>query len=236
MRGTKRTIALGIAALIAGAHGCAQDEPIARDDRVEGLSLTVTGTEVAGSYIADDHAIDFEIAESSPNVVELTLTLDAESIALYVDLDRGEAAYDMPSMMLDDSHVGALEGLAYALIDALEGPDKTTAEDQLLRATAFLARAPVGVKLASFDFVAEKGWTHIGCSCRYRYIGQGYYRTTGKGSGCTGGYGNGCKGRCGIGCGSGGHGAYTRDCAQHDYGLTGWWRASDDFTFAGWNC
>jgi hypothetical protein len=236
MRGNERVVALGIAALIAGAQGCTQESETTDVDRAEGLHLTLTGTEVAGSFVAAEHTIDFAIDEIEPNLIGLELRIDSETIGLTVDLALGEASYDIPSMVFDDSVIVALEGLAYALIDALEGPDKTPTEDQLLRATAFLARAPSGVKLSSFDFVAEKGWTHISCSCSYKYIGSGYYRTAGKGSWCTGGSGNGCKGRCGVGCGSGGRGAYTRDCAKHDYGLTSWWRASDDFTFAGWNC
>jgi len=231
---TGHVVTLLAAALIGG---CAQEQHSPNEDRVEGLELSLlTGTEIAGTFVTPQHAIAFVIAEPEANRIELDLIIDSTTIRLDVDLNSGEAAYDIPPMVLEEGRVAALTALALALIDTMEGPDKTIVEDQLLRATAYLARAPIGVKLSSFEFQAAKGWTHISCGCFRKYIGNGHYRTAGKGSWCTGGSGNGCKGRCGIGCGWGGRGAYTRDCAQHDYGLLSWTRASDDFTFAGWNC
>lgn len=229
------TIAM-VAAVWLGTFGCSVETPNDINDE-PGLELSeLTGTYVSGRFVHPEHVIEFAIVEAEADRVELDISIDGLTIRYDADLQRGQASYDLPPVQLGLSRVAALTAMHMALAETIGGPDKTIAEDQLLRATSFLARAPVKSRLESFDFADTKGWTHIGCSCRYRYIGKGYYRTTGKGSGCTGGYGNGCKGRCGIGCNWSGHGAYTRDCALHDYGLQSWTRAADDYSFAGWNC
>jgi len=231
----RNTIAM-VAAVWLGGSACTGGTPT---DVNAGTGLTLsalTDTEVSGRFVDPEHVIEFSIVEADAGRVALDLSIDDVSIHYDADLVEGNASYDLPSMKLGISRVAAITALHMALAETLEGPDKTTAVDQLLRSTSFLARAPVRSTLQSFDFINTKGWTYIGCSCRYRYIGNGYYRTTGKGSYCTGGYGNGCKGRCGIGCNWGGHGAYTRDCALHDYGLQSWTRAADDYSFAAWNC
>jgi len=99
----------------------------------------------------------------------------------------------------------------------------------------------VGELLSPYQYVSERGWVHISCTCGTQYIGSGYYRQAGRGCGCNGGN-TGCKGRCGQGCGITstpqcvGTTAYTQDCAKHDYGLGTFEAASDDYSFASNNC
>jgi hypothetical protein len=119
---------------------------------------------------------------------------------------------------------------------------RTRVEEAAMRQTSFMQIVPVGEVLTPYQYVSERGWTHISCGCGNQYIGSGYYRQAGMGCSCNGGSGNGCKGRCGQGCGITstpacvGTTAYTQDCAKHDYGLGTFEAASDDYSFASNNC
>jgi hypothetical protein len=235
----RATHILAALALLSPLTACQpQDLEISNSEPVDrGLVLSLlTGTEIAGSY-ADDHTtIRFRATELELEVVEIDLEVGGQNLYAHIDLGHGEGFYDLTGVVLDEATRGAMEALHLALDAALTGEHMTRVEDQLLRSSAFLGVAPVGEKLGAREFYADKSWVYLSCGCYRKYIGNGYYRTAGKGSWCTGGWGNGCKGRCGIGCGWSGRGAYTRDCAKHDYGLGSWWSASDDFSFAGSNC
>jgi hypothetical protein len=134
-----------------------------------------------------------------------------------------------------------LEGLS-KVVAPTDDPQRTRVEDVAMRQTSFMQIVPVGELLTGYEFVSERGWTHLSCTCGNQYIGSGYYRQAGRGCGCTGGSGGGCKGRCGQGCGITstppcvGTTAYTQDCAKHDYGLGSFAAASDDYSFASNNC
>jgi len=207
--------------------------PISQQE--EGLVLErLTDTEVQGRYESANHVISFFVVETEPGVVELALDVDGVVIQTYVDMNSGVGNIDIDNAILNVDQLAVLTEMNRALADAFEADGMTAAEDHLVRATAYMAVAPADVELAPLSVEAARGWTYLSCSCRSQYIGSGYYRTVGKGWSCGGG--NGCKGRCGGGCGSSGRGAYTRDCAKHDWGLGSWWRASDDYFFAGWNC
>ncbi len=225
--------------LIEFAVACNEGEiaPPVEGSIEQGLVLTsLTGTEILGTYGRGDLELRFRSTEIEPSVVEIEIFVGAQDLYAQIDLERGEGYYDLADVILEHEDRAAIEALHLALDDALTADKMTTVEDQLVRTTGFLGVAPIRTRLGAHEFQNTKGWVHISCGCYRKYIGNGYYRTAGKGSWCTGGYGNGCKGRCGVSCGSTGHGAYTRDCAQHDYGLLSWWRASDDFSFASWNC
>lgn len=236
---SKRIDVVAACLLIGSAFGCTEGELVSPvgEEMQQGLVLTsLTGTEILGTYAQGAVELRFRAAEIEPEVVEIEIQVGAQDLYAQIDLERGEGYYDLASVILQEEERAAIEALHLALDDALTGAKMTTVEDHLVRTTGFLGVAPIRTRLGTHEFQNTKGWVHISCGCYRKYIGNGYYRTAGKGSWCTGGYGNGCKGRCGSACGSTGHGAYTRDCAQHDYGLLSWWRASDDFSFASWNC
>jgi len=235
----KRIHVLAAGMLFASVAGCQQGEiePTVEAPTEQGLVLTsLTGTEIQGTYAEQTLVIYFRATEIEPRVVEVELMLDDKDLYAQIDLERGTGFYDLATVELEEPERAAIEAMHLALDDALTSDDMTTVEDQLVRTSGFLGVAPIHTKLGTREFQNTKSWVYISCGCYRKYIGDGYYRTAGKGSWCTGGYGNGCKGRCGSSCGSTGHGAYTRDCAKHDYGLGSWWSASDDYAFAGWNC
>lgn len=236
---SKQFHCLAAGLLIASVVGCQQGEiePTVPQPLEQGLVLSsLTGTEIRGTYARGDLAIQFRATEIEAAVVEVALVVGEQQLYAEIDLERGAGYYDLADVILEEEERAALEAMHLALDDALTGEEMTTVEDQLVRTSGFLGVAPIRTKLGTHAFQDTKSWVHLSCSCYRQYVGDGYYRTAGRGSWCTGGYGNGCKGRCGSGCGSTGRGAYTRDCARHDYGVGSWWSASDDFAFAGWNC
>lgn len=235
----KRSHVLAAGMLVASVAACQQGEiePTTERPIEQGLVLSsLTGSEIQGTFAEGAIAVEFRATELEPRVVEVDLVVGDQTLYAQIDLQRGQGFYDLASVVLDEEERAAIEALHLALDDALTGEHMTTVEDQLVRTTGFLGVAPVRTKLGTHELQNTKSWVHLSCGCYRKYIGSGYYRVAGKGSWCTGGYGNGCKGRCGSACGSTGRGAYTQDCAKHDYGLGSWWSASDDFAFASWNC
>ncbi len=230
-----------IASLLVLGTGCAVDaaDPTTLE---EGLSLSEqTPTHIAGSFVRGDVELRFDLAVLEDKVYRFSYAAGDVTVVADLDYTRGEGNIASSGVMTADI-AKTFEELHFSIGDILPD-DRDPFTDAIARNTSLMSVAPVGVQVPEHSFVSERGWTHISCSCFRKNIGNGHTRTAGKGSGCTGGSGNGCKGRCGTGCSgvengwnSSGRGAYTQQCAQHDYGLTSWGRASDDYSFASWNC
>jgi hypothetical protein len=231
------------AVAVVFAVGCSS-EPAAVVEEAEGFKLLQhDATTLEATYRAGGTSVRALVVERAPNQVEVTYDFGDPVIGFQLDYHQGIGHF-MPSGSPLDA---AQSALFTPLLDELskvvqaEG-QRTSVENAAVRQTSLMQIVPVGEALSPYQFVAERGWVHISCSCAYKYIGSGYYRTAGMGCSCTGGSGNGCKGRCGQGCGitstpqCTGTTAYTQDCAKHDYGLGSWEAASDDYSFASNNC
>ena len=187
------------------------------------------------TYTSAGQSLHLTSIESAPQLVDITFDFGANVVAFQLDYAAGEGdfmsnqAFDAAEILLVGQMLKALPSLLPA-----DGNQYSNVETAAIRQTNFLSEAPVGEAIASFHFVAERGWTYIGCGCSNQYDGHDGYHVGGVGCGCTGGSGNGCKGRCGGGCTHDGASinAYTRDCLCHDYGQCSWTTASDDFSFA----
>ena len=197
-------------------------------------------TTLDATYTAAGQALHVTSVGVASNIVEITFDFGANVVAFRVDFALGEGDFMSNGQPFDASEIHLVGQLLTSLSKMLPSDQSqwSAVENAALRATNFMAEAPVGQIVASFHFVAERGWTYIGCGCSNQYDGHGAYRVGGVGCGCTGGSGNGCKGRCGGGCTQDGASinAYTQDCLCHDYGLCSWTTASDDFLFASSNC
>ena len=228
------------AVVLVGTFGACTQQ-MTTSDGSEGLTVNQHNQSMVDlTYTAAGQSLHVTSAGVASNVVDITFDFGANVVAFRIDYALGEGDFITNGQAFDAAEIHLVGGLLKALPSMLPSDQSqwTAVENAMLRQTSFLAEAPVGQTIAQFHFVADRGWTYIGCSCGTQYDGHGHYRTAGKGCGCTGGSGNGCKGRCGGGCMQDGASinAYTQDCECHDYGLCSWTTASDDFAFAASNC
>jgi hypothetical protein len=228
---------LTLAVLLGGCGG----EVTAGEE--QGLNLTQhTMHELAGRFVRGAITVDFRAVESS-QVVTQSYQIGDLLVRVTSDHAQGVGRLDSSGAVLSDGQKAALGELNRALEDQLP-TERILVEDAVYRGSGYLASAQANEMIPSFEFRNFHSITYIAhCWCSWQYIGctsgKGcYWHTVGTGFGCVGELaGNGCKGRCGAGCPSNGHsGAYTYDCARHDYNLESWTAASDDYLFAGWNC
>jgi hypothetical protein len=225
--------------------GCSS-EPESRASAEEGFALLQHDeTTLEATYGSGGASVRVLVVETESKVVEVTYDFGDPVIGFHIDYNQGLGRFNPSGGPLDASQARLLEPLLEGLskvVAPTDDPGRTRVEDAAMRQTSFMQIVPVGELLTAYEYVSERGWVHISCTCGRQYIGSGYYRTAGRGCGCTGGSGNGCKGRCGQGCGITstpacvGTTAYTQDCAKHDYGLGSFAAASDDYSFAGNNC
>ena len=220
--------------------------PEAQAQTAEGFALLQHDeTTLEATYGSGGASVRALVVETESRVVEVTYDFGETVIGFHIDYNRGVGSFIPSGAPLDAAQAQLitplLEGIA-KVVPVTDDPKRTRVEDVAMRQTSFLQIVPVGELLTGYEFVSERGWTHISCTCGNQYIGSGYYRQAGRGCGCTGGSGQGCKGRCGQGCGITstpgcvGTTAYTQDCAKHDYGLGSFSAASDDYSFASNNC
>ncbi|SEM78561.1 hypothetical protein SAMN05444354_12316 [Stigmatella aurantiaca] len=221
--------------------GCS-NEKAGQVDEAEGFTLLQRdATTLEASYRSGGSSVRAMVTESSPNIIEVTYDFGQPIIGFRIDYNQGVGRF-MPNGALDAAQARLINGLAEGLGKIVPEQDtqRTRIEDTAMRQTSFMQIVPVGEALSPYEYVAERGWTHISCTCGQQNIG-GYTRQAGRGCSCNGGD-NGCKGRCGQGCGITstpacvGSTAYTQDCAKHDYGLGSFAAASDDYSFASNNC
>jgi hypothetical protein len=222
--------------------GCS-DGPAAREDAAEGFALVQHDeTTLEATYRAGGASVRALVVETQAQVVEVTYDFGDPVIGFHIDYNQGVGRFNPSGAPLDAAQAALVAPLLEGLTKAVPDEQRTRVEEAAMRQTSFLQIVPVGEPLTAYEYVSERGWTHISCTCGNQYIGSGYYRQAGRGCGCNGGSGNGCKGRCGQGCGINstpkcvGTTAYTQDCAKHDYGLGSFSAASDDYSFASNNC
>jgi hypothetical protein len=220
------------------AAGCSNG-PVEAPERFELVGRDAAQLEA--TYSEGGATVRMLAAEVQANVVEVTYDFGSSIVAFRLDYTRGTGRFMPDGSPLDASHQRLVNGLLGGLEGVVPAEGRSRLEEAAMRQTSFMQIVPLGEPLTAYEFVSERGWTHISCSCGTQNIG-GYYRQAGRGCGCNGGSGNGCKGRCGQGCGITstpscvGSTAYTRDCAKHDYGLGSFSAASDDYSFASNNC
>lgn len=228
---------------MAMALGCSNGPAGSIED--EGFTLVRhDATTLEAAYQSGGAAVHATVVERAANVVEVTYDFGDPIIGFHIDYNQGIGNFMPSGGPLDAAQARLVTPLLEGISEVVPALDAQRAriEDVAVRQTSFLQIVPVGEILTPYQYVSERGWVHISCTCGTQYIGSGYYRTAGMGCGCTGGSGNGCKGRCGQGCGITstpacvGTTAYTQDCAKHDYGLGSFTAASDDYTFASNNC
>jgi hypothetical protein len=192
------------------------------------------------TYTSAGQSLHMTSIESAANLVDITFDFGANVVAFRLDYAAGEGDFMSNGQAFDAAELLIVGQLLKAMPSLLpsDSAQYSSVETAALRQTNFLSEAPAGELVASYHFVAERGWTYIGCGCSSQYDGHDGNHVGGVGCGCTGGSGNGCKGRCGAGCTQDGASinAYTRDCLCHDYGMCSWTTASDDFSFAASNC
>ncbi|NMO18624.1 hypothetical protein HPC49_13060 [Pyxidicoccus fallax] len=228
------------------AVGCSSGPEQQQAQSAEGFALLQhDATTIEATYSSGGASVRALVVETSKDVVEVTYDFGDPVIGFHIDYNQGVGQFMPSGSPLDAAQAQLLTPLLEGIMKALpQTPDapRTRVETAAERQTSFMQIVPVGEALTAYEYVSERGWTHISCTCGNQYIGSGYYRTAGRGCGCTGGSGQGCKGRCGQGCGITstpgcvGTTAYTQDCAKHDYGLGSFSAASDDYTFASNNC
>ncbi|SET80682.1 hypothetical protein [Stigmatella erecta] len=225
-------------ALTTMVLGCS-NEKADQVDEAEGFTLLQRdASTLEASYRSGGSSVRALVTESAPNIIEVTYDFGQPIIGFRIDYNQGVGRF-MPNGPLDAAQARLINGLAEGL-EKVMPEQRTRIEDTAMRQTSFMQIVPVGEALTPYEYVAERGWTHISCTCGQQNIG-GYTRQAGRGCSCNGGD-NGCKGRCGQGCGITstpqcvGSTAYTQDCAKHDYGLGSFAAASDDYSFASNNC
>jgi hypothetical protein len=225
------------------ALGCSNGP--SQQAEAEGFTLVQhDGTTLEATYRSGGESVRMLAVETSSNVVEVTYDFGKTVIGFHIDYAQGTGSFAPSGEPLDAAQARLIDPLLSGINDSVpaESSQRTRVEESAMRQTSFMQIVPVGEALSPHEFVSERGWTHISCTCGNQYIGSGYYRQAGRGCGCTGGSGQGCKGRCGQGCGITstpscvGTTAYTQDCAKHDYGLGSFSAASDDYSFASNNC
>jgi hypothetical protein len=226
------------------ALGCSNGPTESVGDK-EGFALVRhDATTLEATYTSGGASVRATVVESASKVVDVTYDFGNSIIAFHIDYNQGVGNFMPSGSPLDAAQARLIDPLLDGISKVVPTVDtqRTRTEEAAMRQTSFLQIVPVGEALTPYQFVAERGWVHISCTCGNQNIGSGYYRTAGRGCGCTGGSGNGCKGRCGQGCGITstpgcvGTTAYTQDCAKHDYGLGSFAAASDDYSFASNNC
>jgi hypothetical protein len=229
--------------MMAMALGCSNGPAGSVED--EGFTLLFhDATTLEGTYRSGGASVRATLVERAPNLVEVTYDFGDPIIGFHIDYNRGVGNFMPSGSPLDAAQARLITPLLEEISNLVPARDieRTRVEDAAVRQTSFLQIVPVGEILLPYEYVAERGWVHISCTCSSQFIGSGFTRIAGRGCGCTGGSGNGCKGRCGQGCGITsfppcvGTTAYTQDCAKHDYGLGSFTAASDDFSFASNNC
>jgi hypothetical protein len=225
------------------ASGCS-NEPAEQVEASEGFKLLQHDAKtLEASYRSGGASLRATVVELAPNVVEVTYDFGDPVISFQLDYNQGVGNFLPDGSPLDAAQGQLIDPLLAELSKLVpeDSSQRTRVEDAAMRQTSFMQIVPVGELLTAYQYVAERGWVHISCTCGSQNIG-GYTRQAGRGCGCTGGSGQGCKGRCGQGCGITstpqcvGSTAYTQDCAKHDYGLGSFASASDDYSFAGNNC
>jgi hypothetical protein len=215
--------------------GCAAEASTPAPGGTEAVSFTQHDEATLDVTVASGgETLRVLVTENKGGIVDVTYDFGGPVIAFQVDTLGGNGAFEPSGAPLDAAKSRLLDLLVAELERLPAGDERSRVDDVAYRATTFMQIVPTGEPLASYQFVQEKGWTHISCSCFNQYLGGSDYRTCGRGCSCGGG--NGCKGRCGVGCGGWGSVAYTRDCGRHDWGIGSWTAASDDFTFASNNC
>lgn len=227
---------------VALTMGCSSGTPEPAEEGTFEL-LQHDASTLEAAYHSGAASVRVLVSEPEANVVDVTYDFGDSVVAFHIDYTRGIGDFIPSGSPLDAAQAQLIAPLLEKISDAVPADDqRSRIEDAAVRQTSFLQIVPVGEALTPYQYVAERGWVHLSCTCGSQYIGSGYYRQTGRGCGCTGGSGNGCKGRCGQGCGITstpkcvGTTAYTQDCAKHDYGLGSFAAASDDYSFAGNNC
>jgi hypothetical protein len=232
------------AIMMVMAVGCSGGPEQVGEDEAGFTLIQNDGTTFEATYSSGGASVRALLVESTSNVVEVTYDFGDPVIGFHIDYNKGEGSFMPSGKPLDAAQSRLITLLLEGISNVVPQLDteRTRVQDAAVRQTSFMQIVPVGERLSSFQYVSERGWVHISCSCANKHIGSGYYRTAGMGCSCTGGSGNGCKGRCGQGCGGTstpkcvGTTAYTQDCAKHDYGLGSWAAASDDYSFASNNC
>jgi hypothetical protein len=227
---------------ILAAVGCS-NEPAAPAPAAEGFALLQhDATTLEATYTSGGASVRALFVERSPNQVEVTYDFGDPVIGFQLDYNQGVGQFMPNGSPLDAAQSALVTPLLDGISKVVQPEEqRTRVENAAMRQTSFMQIVPVGEALTPYQYVAERGWVHISCSCGTQYIGSGYYRQAGMGCGCNGGN-TGCKGRCGQGCGITstpqcvGTTAYTQDCAKHDYGLGTFEAASDDYSFASNNC
>ena len=229
------------AVAVVFAVGCS-NEPAAAVE-AEGFQLLKhDATTLEATYRAGGASVRALVVEHATNEVEVTYDFGDSVIAFQLDYNQGVGHFAPNGSPLDAAQSALLTPLLEELSNVVQPEgQRTRVESAAVRQTSLMQIVPVGEALSPYQFVSERGWVHLSCTCGTQYIGSGYYRQAGKGCGCNGGN-TGCKGRCGQGCGitstpqCTGTTVYTQDCAKHDYGLGSWEAASDDYSFASNNC
>jgi hypothetical protein len=225
------------------AVGCS-NEPAEPVEVSEGFALLQhDAATLEATYHSGGASVRAKVEELAPNVVEVTYDFGDPVIRFQIDYNQGIGHFLPSGSPLDAAQGQLIDPLLKGIsqVVPVESTQRTRIEDAAMRQTSFMQIVPVGEALTAYQYVAERGWVHISCTCGSQNIG-GYTRQAGRGCGCNGGSGNGCKGRCGQGCGITstpncvGTTVYTQDCAKHDYGLGSFAAASDDYSFAGNNC
>jgi hypothetical protein len=225
------------------AVGCSS-EPAEPVDAAEGFALLQhDATTLEATYRSGGASVRMLVVETASNVVEVTYDFGEPVIGFHLDYNQGVGKFMPSGSPLDAAQSQLITPLLEGISQVVPQQDaRTRVDEAAVRQTSFMQIVPVGELLTPYQYVSERGWVHISCTCGNQYIGSGYYRQAGRGCGCNGGSGNGCKGRCGQGCGITstpqcvGTTAYTQDCAKHDYGLGSFEAASDDYSFASNNC
>jgi hypothetical protein len=226
--------------LLSALGACSQSAPSGVADGLTVNQHDQTTLDV--TYTAAGQSLRLTSIQSGSNIVDTTFDFGAANVvAFHLDYAAGEGDFisnDQPFDAAATLLVGQLLKTLPSILPSGGESQFSAVENAAIRGANFMSEAPVGEIVATFHFVAERGWRYIGCGCSNQYDGHGAYRVGGTGCRCTGGSGNGCKGRCGGGCQQDGASinAYTQDCLCHDYNLCSWTTASDDFLFAPSNC
>jgi hypothetical protein len=227
--------------MMAISMGCAS-APAEQAQGAEGFALLQhDASTIEATYRSGGASVRVLVDEIEANVVDVTYDFGGSIIAFHIDHNRGVGNFIPSGDPLDAAQAQLLAPLVEEISKVMPDDARSRVEDAVTRQTSFMQIVPVGEVLTPYEYVSERGWTHLSCTCGTQNIGSGYYRQAGRGCGCNGGD-NGCKGRCGQGCGITstpkcvGTTAYTQDCAKHDYGLGTFAAASDDYSFAGNNC
>ena len=242
----KRTLIASLSLLVAcglgACSGGADDRSVGAPVGEAQLVITnQTPTLIEGTFVDGTVALRFQSVELAPRKANVTVRTGEAEIAFNLDFALGEGEFDAKSGQLDEGQVSAMPRLMTALSDALPSED-TVATDALGRTLNFLSEVPPSTQLPTFKFVAENRIASLSCGCRWQDA-FGYFNWMGQGESCGTSAAPHCPGRCGKGCGPDrlvllrwGTGAYTADCARHDYGVGSLAAAADDYAFANPNC